>query len=105
MGCSKAGQITIANLLNYQLDSFPMTYFGIPIADRKLLANDFILVVQKVGKRVQTWHGKFNTSEGKVILVKSCLSSIHMFLMGFHLVLHVPMRVLANTLVLFLKHY
>lgn len=84
LGCDQNDKYRVANLMNCKLGSFPMTYLGIPIADRKLLASDFVLVVNKVGQRVHPWRGKFNTSAGKVILINSCLSSIPLFCMSMY---------------------
>lgn len=41
----------VANLLNYKLGSFPMTYLGIPISTLKLCLSAFAPSVLKVGNR------------------------------------------------------
>ena len=41
----------MANLLNLKTGSFPFTYLGLPIADRKLTMTDWEPLVEVVGHR------------------------------------------------------
>jgi hypothetical protein len=77
-------QVEIAERLNCKLGQFPLTYLGIPIQIRKLRKCDLQVLNVKMGKRVEPWQGKLLSSGGRLILVKSCLSSIPTYLMGFY---------------------
>jgi len=51
MGASEQEQARVANLLNCKTDSFPFTYLGLPLADRKLTLTDWEPLVDVVGHR------------------------------------------------------
>lgn len=55
--------------------SFPCTYLGIPLHTKKLRRVDLQPLIDKVGARIPGWKGRFFTSAGRKILVKSTLSS------------------------------
>lgn len=55
MGASKQEQTRVANMPNCKEGSFPFTYLGFPIADRKLTLADWEFLVNTVGHRVDTW--------------------------------------------------
>lgn len=77
MGYPYLEQDRLANLLNCKRGSFPMTYLGIPFADRKLISSDFVSMVDKVATRLSPWHGK-------VIRIHLCLPSPPMYTMGIY---------------------
>ena len=85
---SDDGALMVSRLLNYSLGSFPFKYLGLPISPFHLCAEEYEHLVTKVGNRVMAWHGKYNTSAGKVFLINACLSSLPMLTMGFYRLSH-----------------
>jgi hypothetical protein len=71
----------IAASFNCKLDSFPMCYLGIPLHTRKLRKQDLQMVNEKMRKITDLWQGRLTSSEGRLILVNSCLSSIPTYMM------------------------
>lgn len=55
--------------------SFPCKYLGIPLHIRKLRKVDLQPLVDKVGSRIPGWKGRFFTSAGREVLVKSALTA------------------------------
>jgi hypothetical protein len=83
-GVSQGEKEVLANNLNCVLSELPLKYLGIPISDKHLNMNAFLPLTQKMIKRLDPRKGGFLTSGGRQILTNSCLSSIHLYCMGFY---------------------
>jgi hypothetical protein len=59
-----------------RISTFPCKYVGIPLHTKRLRKVDLQPLVDKVGSRIPGWKGRFFTSAGREILVKTTLSSI-----------------------------
>ena len=77
--------LQVARKLNYKLGNFPFIYFGLPVSNKKLTAEQWLFLVQKLADRVEPWIGRFRFSGGRLILSNSCLASLPMFAMGIFL--------------------
>jgi len=64
-GVSQREKEETANMLNCVLGNFPMKYLGVPISYRHLHMNAFSHLIQKMGKRLDPWKGKWLTSGGE----------------------------------------
>jgi hypothetical protein len=53
MGQSTDEQTRIANLFNCKSGSFPFTYLGLPISDRKLSLEQWLILVQKMEGKIE----------------------------------------------------
>jgi hypothetical protein len=84
-GVDDAERRRIADLLNCNLGSLPMSYLGLPVSDKTLSVADWYFLTEKVGHRVDPWQGLFLASAGRLELTNSCLSSLPMFAMGIYL--------------------
>jgi hypothetical protein len=58
-GVKRARKEEIVAELNCKLDSFPVTYLGIPIHFKKLRKKDLRVVNDKMSKRTNPWQGNF----------------------------------------------
>jgi hypothetical protein len=85
MGAEQDEQARVANALNCRVGSFPLTYLGFPISDRKLTIADMANLVNVVGRRVEPWQGRFMSSAARLILTNSSLSSLPIYSMGLFL--------------------
>jgi mannosylglycoprotein endo-beta-mannosidase len=57
-------QTRVADILNCKLGTFPFTYLGMPISNRKLTIEQWMFLVLKIGGRIETWLGGFLSSGG-----------------------------------------
>ena len=56
--------------------SFPCTYLGLPLHTRQLRRVDVQPLIDKVAARLPAWNGKLLNRAGRLILVRTVLSSI-----------------------------
>jgi hypothetical protein len=85
MGIPPDSQRRVANMLNYRLGKFPITYLGQPISDKPLRIADWEFLLELVGHRVDPWQGLFLGEAGCLELTNSCLSSLPLFVMSLYL--------------------
>ena len=57
-------QLRAATMLNCKVGSFPFTYLGLPISDRKLTIEQWNFLVHKLSDRVEPWIGRFLSGGG-----------------------------------------
>ncbi|WVZ95975.1 hypothetical protein U9M48_041672 [Paspalum notatum var. saurae] len=55
--------------------SFPTRYLGIPLTVMRLKKVDFQYLLDKISRKLTNWHGRNLTQAGRLVLVKSVLSS------------------------------
>lgn len=72
-----------AQILNCPLGSFPMNYLGVPLHFDKLARQDLQPLVDKILKRIARWRGQLLSVAGRALLIKTCLSSIPVYLLSF----------------------
>jgi hypothetical protein len=63
--------------------SFPITYLGIPLHYNKLRREDLQPLIDKIIKRIAGWRGKLLNHVGKLILIRTCLVNIPVYLLSF----------------------
>jgi hypothetical protein len=97
LGTSIQEQTGVANMLNYQTGSFPLTYLGFLITDRKLTKVDWEGLVEMVGHRVDSWQGRFSSLAAHLILTNTTLANLPIYSMGLSCLPMVPMLVSKNT--------
>lgn len=57
----------------------PITYLGIPLHWKKLTFNDWLPLVHKIEKKIDSWKGKLLSIGGRLTLIKSVLSAIPLY--------------------------
>jgi hypothetical protein len=62
---------------------FPIKYLGIPLHYEKLRKEDLQPLVDKIVKRIAGWRGKLLSYAGRIVLIKTCLASIPVYLLSF----------------------
>ncbi|KAJ1272904.1 hypothetical protein BS78_06G238600 [Paspalum vaginatum] len=73
----------ISHLLGCPLGSFAINYLGVPLHFDKLSREDLQPLVDKMLKRVAGWRGKLLSYGARLVLIKSCLASIPVYLLSF----------------------
>jgi hypothetical protein len=73
----------VAHILNCPMGSLPFKYLGAPIYFEKLKREDMQLVLDMLIKRVAGWRGKLLAYSSRLVLIKTCLASIPVYLLSF----------------------
>jgi hypothetical protein len=58
-------------------------YIGIPLHYNKLRREDLQPLIDKMIKRIAGWRGKLLTQTGRLLLIKTCLAIIPIYLFSF----------------------
>jgi hypothetical protein len=74
---------SFARIFGCSMGEFPIKYLGIPLHHSKLRREDLQSLVDKIIKRIAGWRGKLLTQAGRLILIKTCLASIPVYLLSF----------------------
>jgi hypothetical protein len=64
MGQPEETQRRIVDMLNCKLGAFSFVYLGLPFADRHVIIDQWLFMVQKLALRLEPWLGKFLSSGG-----------------------------------------
>lgn len=75
IACDNLNVESLLNSFMGNLKTFPCNYLGIPLHTRKLRKIDLQPLVDKVGARIPGWKGRFFTSAGREVLVKTTLTA------------------------------
>jgi hypothetical protein len=62
--------------------AFPIKYLGVPLHYNKLRREDLQPLIEKIIKRIAGWRGKLLTQAGRLVLIKTCLASILVYLLS-----------------------
>jgi hypothetical protein len=73
----------IAHLLNCPIGSFPLKYLGIPLHFDRLKRDDLQHVLDKIIRRAAGWRGRLLAYSSRLVLVRTYLSSILIYLLSF----------------------
>jgi len=73
----------LAHLFGCPVGNPPMKYLGVPLYYKKLSREDIQPQVDKMLKRMAGWRGNLLSYAAKLVLVKTCLASIPVYLLSF----------------------
>jgi hypothetical protein len=59
-------------------------YLGIPLQYSKLSREDLQSLIDKIIRRIAGWRGKLLTQAGRLVLIKTCLATIPLYLLSFY---------------------
>lgn len=85
MGYTNQERAGIANVLNYRLGLFPISYLGLPVSDSRILMKDLRSVIDRVQHQLDPWQGRPVSKAGKSVLINSSMARLPMFAMGLYL--------------------
>ncbi|GJT20553.1 RNA-directed DNA polymerase, eukaryota, reverse transcriptase zinc-binding domain protein [Tanacetum coccineum] len=69
----------ILNIMPFQVGTFPNRYLGVPLITKRLGKTECKKLVDKVKSRIGDWKNKFLSYAGRVQLIASVLSSMHIY--------------------------
>ena len=73
----------LAHLFSCPVGTLPIKYLGVPLHYGKLSREDIQPLVDKMLKKMAGWRGRLLSYAGKLVLIKSCLASISVYLFSF----------------------
>jgi hypothetical protein len=62
---------------------YPFRYLGIPMHFKKLGNKDWMIIENKIEKKLCSWKGKLMSGGGRLVLINSVLTSLVMFMLSF----------------------
>ncbi|XP_022032624.1 uncharacterized protein LOC110933726 [Helianthus annuus] len=69
----------IADMVPFDEGKLPIRYLGVPLLASRLLIKDCKVLVERMSKRINDWKNRFLSFAGRLQLVLSVLSSIHVY--------------------------
>jgi hypothetical protein len=73
----------IAHQLHCHVGCLPFKYLGVPLHYEKLKREDLQPILDKLIKMMAGWRGKLLTYSSRLVLIKTCLASVHVYLLSF----------------------
>jgi hypothetical protein len=73
----------LAHILSCPVGKFPMKYLGVPLHYDNLTREDIQPLVDKILNKIAGWKGNLLSLAARVVLIKSCLTSIPIYLLSF----------------------
>lgn len=74
---------TVSHIFNCPIGKFPIKYLGIHLHYDKLTRKDIQPLVDKLLKRIAGGRGKLLSQAARAMLIKTCLSSIPVYILSF----------------------
>ena len=72
----------LEQILGCKLKTFPFTYLGIPLSDKKLPRSAYLPLIEKMNAKLAGWAARFLSIAGRLVLLNSILSSMPMHYMS-----------------------
>jgi hypothetical protein len=66
----------VNNTLHCTTSSFPTTYLGLPISDKKLRRGDLLAWFEKIANKLQGWKASLLTLAGRAVLTRFVLTAV-----------------------------
>ncbi|KAE8817415.1 hypothetical protein D1007_04833 [Hordeum vulgare] len=82
--CGNLDLTRIMSHLNFPIKSFPAVYLGMPLSLRNLTKLELDPLISKFGNKAGTWKGKLMAKSGRLVLLKTGLSSLAIYMMTIH---------------------
>jgi hypothetical protein len=73
----------VMHILNCHVGKLPFRYLGVPIHFEKLTREDLQPELDKLIKRIACWRGKMLAYSSRILLIKTCLASVPIYLLSF----------------------
>ncbi|XP_021991606.1 uncharacterized protein LOC110888385 [Helianthus annuus] len=70
---------SILQLMPFEEGSLPVRYLGVPLISSRLVYKDYKILIERLESRIDNWKNKTLSFAGRLQLIKSVLSSMHIF--------------------------
>ncbi|KAK1424627.1 hypothetical protein QVD17_19960 [Tagetes erecta] len=81
---------SITSLIPFEEGELPVRYLGVPLITKRLCYSDCTPLIDRMDKRINLWMNKFLSFAGRLQLIRSVLSSLHVYWAS---VLFLPSRI------------
>jgi hypothetical protein len=71
----------VMHILNCHVGKLPFRYLGVPIHFEKLTREDLQPLLDKLIKRIAGWWGKMLAYSCRIVLIKTCLARVPVYLL------------------------
>jgi hypothetical protein len=82
-----------AKIFNCQTDSFPIKYLGVPVSPSRLHVVDWVPLVEKSAKKLDTWRGGSMLIAGRTTLINTSMTNSPIYHMSIYLL---PKTIVKN---------
>lgn len=72
----------LLNEFQFLVGKFPVRYLGLPLLTKTMTVTDFLLLVEKIRKRIVTWTWRFFSYTSRLQLINSVIISLANFWMA-----------------------
>lgn len=83
-GKAKEKENLYSQLFTCRVGALPMKYLGIPIDEKRILRKDWNEMENKIEKKLGCGKGKLQSIGGRLILIKSSLTNVPMYMISFY---------------------
>jgi hypothetical protein len=77
--CNNIDTSTLSETLQCSVQTFPCTYLGLPLSDKRLCKNDLLPALDKLKGKVKGWNKGNFSFDARLLLVKHVLSALHIY--------------------------
>ncbi|XP_050238489.1 uncharacterized protein LOC126687979 [Mercurialis annua] len=70
-----------ADILSCKIEHFPITYLGLPLSIKKLNVEQWDPIIHSFSTQLSSWRGSLLSPTGRLVLIKSVLSSLPVYYM------------------------
>jgi hypothetical protein len=83
-GKAKEVEEIYADIFSYPIGNLPMKYLGVPIDNKKINKSLWDPMLEKMGKMLARWQGRFLSLGGRLTLLNSCLSNVPLYMLSIY---------------------
>ncbi|KAL4185406.1 hypothetical protein AMTRI_Chr10g230540 [Amborella trichopoda] len=82
INCTGPSHHSLALVLGCKVESFPISYLGLPISDSKFPIAVWDRIIERVQVKLDLWKYKYLSLGGRVTLLRSCLANLPIYQMS-----------------------
>ena len=86
VGEDEGKTLIYSEMFNCAMGVWPIKYLGVPVSGSRLHVKDWLILDEKLLKRLDGWKGSALSIGGRTTLIKTCLSSIPIYCMSMYLI-------------------
>ena len=79
--CDDSIEEVVINAQQCSTSTFPATYLGLPVSDKKLRRSDLLAWIEKVANKLPGWKASLLSLAGRAVLVRFVLTAIPIYLL------------------------
>jgi len=79
--CDDIIEEVVSNAQQCSTSTFPATYLGLPVSDKKLRRSDLLAWIEKVANKLPGWKASLLSLAGRAVLVRFVLTAIPIYLL------------------------